>query len=67
VDPNDDMTFSLLIQKGILEHRDLVEELSRKAERSWNIEKKLNEMFEKMREVRVEVQLHKATGTYIFK
>ncbi len=45
--------------------RDIVEEASRKAEKQWNLEKKLNEMHDRMRDVKIEVQSFK--GTYIFK
>jgi len=45
--------------------RDNVEEISRRVEKQWNIEKKLIEMTEKMRDVRIEVSPYK--NTYVFK
>lgn len=65
VDFKEDITMSLLISKGILTMREKVEDISRRAEKSWSIEKKLIEMFDRVREVKIEVSPYK--GTYIFK
>jgi len=55
VEPNDDMTLAVLIQKGILTCREKVEDISRRVDKCWNIEKKLNEMLERMRLISFEV------------
>lgn len=55
VEPNDDMTLSVLMTKGILACREKVEEISRRVDKCWNIEKKLNEMLDKMRLISFEV------------
>lgn len=61
------MSFNQLIAKEILSQRDIIEELSRKIEKCWNMEKKLNEMIDKMREVHIELAPYKNSGTYVFK
>jgi hypothetical protein len=42
-----------------------VEEISKRADKCWNMEKKLNEIYEKVREIKCDVIPFK--GTFIFK
>lgn len=66
VEPNDDLTLAVLMTKGILSCREKVEEISRRVDKCWNIEKKLNEMLDKMRLITFEVQHYKGCAKYIF-
>jgi dynein heavy chain len=67
IEPNEDLTFAVLVQKQILTMRDSIEEISRRADKQWNLEKKLNEMQEKVKYVKIELQPYKNDGIYIFK
>jgi dynein heavy chain len=49
IEPNDEMTLQRLLEAGIAEHRVIIEDVSRKAEKQWSIEKKLKEMEDKVK------------------
>jgi dynein heavy chain len=49
----------------MLEEKDKIEELSKRADKCWNMEKKLNEIQDKIKELKCEVVSFK--GTFIFK
>lgn len=62
---SDEMTFRKLIENKILDYRSTIEELSRKAEKQWGMEKKLMEIIEKLKELKLDIFPYK--GTYILK
>ena len=51
--PNDDMTLNILVEAGILGIKEKVEEISKLTEKQWAIEKKLNEIIDKMKELKI--------------
>jgi len=55
-----------LIDMNMLEHREKLEEISKKADKQWNIEKKIGEMSEKIKYLAVELMPHK-TGISVIK
>ena len=67
IEPNDDMSLQVLIDGKLLEHRDIIEEISRRADKQWSIEKKINEIIEKLREQKIESIPFKNSGTYVLK
>jgi dynein heavy chain len=60
---NDEMSFIKLIKNGVLEHRGIIEELSKKADKQWGMEKKLMDIVEKLKELKLELFPYKATYT----
>jgi dynein heavy chain len=63
----DELTLQLLVDSGIMDHREGIEDISRKAEKQYGLEKKLNEMVDKLKDLRVELMKYKGTGTYVLK
>ena len=63
--PSDDLTLTFLIDSGITNFREKIEEISKLTEKQWAIEKKLNEIVEKTKEVRLQMIVHKTTNTHI--
>ncbi|CAD8044294.1 unnamed protein product [Paramecium primaurelia] len=61
----EEITISNLLKKGILNYKDIVLKLSSQAEKSWSVEKRLNEMFDKLSIIELELQVYK--DTFIFK
>ena len=61
------MTLQIIIDAGLEKHREIIEEVSRRADKQWGIEKKLNEIVEKLKDQRVEMMMFKNTGTYVLK
>lgn len=57
----------MLLEHKLLDHKETIEEISRRADKQWNIEKKLNEIVEKLKEQKIESIPFKATGTYVLK
>ena len=51
--PTDDMNLNVLIEAGIMNIKEKVEEISKLTEKQWAIEKKLNEIVEKTKEIRL--------------
>jgi dynein heavy chain len=51
----------------LLEHREIIEDISRRADKQWGIEKKLNEIVEKLKDQKVDMMAFKHTGTYVLK
>lgn len=43
------MTFQVLIESKLSQYREIIEEVSKRAEKQYSIEKKLNEIVEKMK------------------
>jgi len=46
-------------------HREIIEEVSKKAEKQWGIEKRIKEMEDKIKTVELDIQPYK--GTFILK
>lgn len=65
--PNEEMSLKVLLECGLGKHREIIEEVSKRAEKQWTIEKKLKEMEDKVKVVRLELMKYKKTGTYILK
>ena len=59
---NDEMTFRKLKEQGILEHRANIEEFSKKCDKKWGMEKKLLDIIEKLKELKLDLFEYK--GTY---
>ncbi|CAD8045721.1 unnamed protein product [Paramecium sonneborni] len=64
-DPKEDFSLQSLIQRGILNVKEQVVQLSQKVEKGWNIEKRLNEMYDKL--VIIEIELQEFRETFIQK
>ena len=65
IEPNDDMSFQILKDMGMLEFREQIEEVTRNAEKEWNIEKKMNEIVEKLKEIKLEIVPDKKSGSFL--
>ena len=46
---NDDLSLDKLLNNKFSDHRGIIEEVSKKAEKQWQIEKKLKDMEEKLK------------------
>ncbi|CAK86503.1 unnamed protein product (macronuclear) [Paramecium tetraurelia] len=64
-DPKEDFPLQILITRGILNVKEQVLAVSQRAEKGWNIEKRLNEMQDKLSVIVIEIVPYK--DTYIFK
>lgn len=60
---NDEMSFIKLIENNVLEHRGIIEELSKKADKQWGMEKKLLDIIDKLKEIKLELFPYKSTYT----
>ena len=49
IEPNDEMTLNLLMDSGLYNFREIIEEVSVRADKQYTIEKKLNEISDKLR------------------
>lgn len=65
--PNEEMSLKVLLEAGLGNHRETIEEVSKRAEKQWTIEKKLKEMEDKVKVIRLELIKYKKTGTYVLK
>ncbi|EAS04067.1 axonemal dynein heavy chain (macronuclear) [Tetrahymena thermophila SB210] len=65
--PNEEMSLKLLLDQGLNNYREVIEEVSKRAEKQYTIEKKLKEMEDKVKVIRVELMKYKKTGTYVLK
>ncbi|CAK93776.1 unnamed protein product (macronuclear) [Paramecium tetraurelia] len=64
---NDDLSLDTLVSHGLMNHRSDIEEVSRRAEKQWQIEKNLNLIQEKLKDQKVEMIPYKKTGTFVLK
>jgi len=64
LDLNDELSLQKIIESGLNVHREVLEEVSRKAEKQWSLEKKLKEIEDKAKQINLEMLLYKKTGTY---
>lgn len=46
VEPNDDMTLKMLIDIGMMKKQEEIEEVAKKVEKQWVLEKKMNDMID---------------------
>ncbi len=58
IEPNNEMTLMILIDHGISGYREKIEEITKRVEKQWNFEKKLVEMQEKLRSIKLEVNIY---------
>jgi len=67
----DDITVQKLIEFGLninnVEHRAVIEDVSRKALKQWEIEKKLKEIEDIVKVIDIETMDYKGTGTSVLK
>jgi dynein heavy chain len=61
VEPNDDMTLRTLLEMDIFAKREQVEEFSRRVDKIYSLEKKINEMVEALRAIKVGIVAYKST------
>ena len=62
---NEELSLQSLLENGMANFQEKIEEISKRAEKQWNIEKKLNELVEKIKEVRAEFIAY--STTYVLK
>ena len=67
IEPNDEMTLQVLIEAKLQNFREIIEEISKRAEKQYGIEKKLNEIVEKMKEIKLEMIPFKNSGTFVLR
>ena len=67
LEATEELTLNTLWDAGVSEYRTRIEEISYKAEKQWGIEKKLNELVERLKEVRVEFMSYGKSGTHVLK
>lgn len=61
----DDLNFIRLKEFGFLKFREQIEEITKRCEKQWNIEKKLIEITDKLREIRLDVVPEKKSGSFL--
>ena len=44
------MSLQIIIDNKLMDHKEIIEDISRRADKQWNIEKKINEIIEKIKE-----------------
>lgn len=54
IEPNQDFTFQVLLDIGLDNHKEKVEEISKRADKQYNIEKKLDETVAKFKDISIE-------------
>lgn len=59
IEPNDDMTLKLLVDLGMLEKKQIIEEFSSRVEKQYVLEKKLNEMVDRLKSIKVFISKYK--------
>jgi len=67
IEINEEMNLKTLLEKGLDKFREIIEDVSRKAEKQWAIEKKLKEIEDKVKDVKLDLFAFKNTGTYVLK
>lgn len=65
IETNDEMSFQKLIDSGFLKFKEEIEEVTKRIEKQWNIEKKLNEIVEKLKEIKLEIVADKKSGSFL--
>ena len=67
IEPNDEMSLQILIDSKLPSFREIIEEVSKRAEKQYGIEKKLNEIVEKIKVLTIDMIPYKNTGTFVLK
>ena len=62
---NDELSFAKLKESGFLKFKEQIEEVTKRVEKQWNIEKKLNEIVEKLKEIKLDVVPDKKSGSFL--
>lgn len=53
LEPNDELTLSYVIELGLDKFREQIEEISKKADKQYSLEKKLNGIIDELRKLEV--------------
>ena len=71
IEPNDDMSlkvytfmitnFKMLMDHGMMNKREEIEEVAKRVEKQWAIEKKMNEMIDQLKEIKLVIIPYKNT------
>jgi dynein heavy chain len=56
-----------ILDMGLANYREQIEEISKKAEKQWSLEKKLNGIVEILKNLKVDSLRYKNTGTFVLK
>ncbi|EGR32288.1 hypothetical protein IMG5_089580 [Ichthyophthirius multifiliis] len=67
IEPIERLNLKVLIDKGLGNYKEHIQEISIKANKQWKIERKLKEMEDKVKVVKIEIIRYKKTGTFILK
>jgi len=61
IEPNDDMSLKMLIDQGMMEKQEEIEEVAKRVEKQWSLEKKMNEMIDQLKEIKLGIIPYKST------
>jgi dynein heavy chain len=61
------MSLTKLLEANLHKFREIIEEVSKKAEKQYAIERKLKELEDKIKELKIELTAFKKTGTHVLK
>ncbi len=61
MEPSDELTFEQIKSARLGEFREKITDVSMKADKKWNIEKKINEMIDKAKETKLDIMGYKST------
>lgn len=67
LEPSEEMSFNDLLKTNLKNNRTIIEEISKKSEKQFLIEKKLKEMEDKVKGIKLEMRAFKLTGSYVLK
>jgi dynein heavy chain len=67
IEPNDDLTLQTVLNLGLANFREQIEDISKKAEKQWSLEKKLNTILDVLKNLKIDTLRYKNTGTYVLK
>lgn len=65
IEPNDELTLKFILEKGLDKYREQIEEISKKAEKQWSLEKKLNGIIEELKKLEIQTKPYPKASTYI--
>lgn len=60
VEPNDDMSLKMLTDLGMFNFREAIEEISKRVEKQYSLEKKMNEMIDNLKEIKLGIMKYKS-------
>lgn len=61
IEPNDDMSLKMLIDMGMMQKAEEIEEVAKRVEKQWALEKKMNEMIDQLKEIKLNIIPYKTT------